>query len=97
MTVGFTQTKDDVNNRAGQLAVGLRDTLAECVQFKAWLDDAATTDAFLSGLGFSSGEITLLRASFTDLAKLSDISHAAATQSPANDFWFNARHLTGVV
>jgi hypothetical protein len=97
MTVGFSQTRDDVNNRAGQLATQLRDDLARCVQFKAWLDDAATTDAYLTGLGYTSGEITTLRASFVDLAKLADIAHAQATQSPANDFFFNAKHLCGVV
>jgi hypothetical protein len=37
-----------------------------------------------------------LRAAFTDLKKLWQVSHAAATQGATNDFFFNAKHLTGL-
>lgn len=97
MSVGFPVTKQEVDNRAGQLVVQLRDTLADVVAFKAWLDSATTTDAFLQGLGYTAGEVTLLRASYTDLKKLSDVSHAQAVQAAPSDFFFNAKVLAGVV
>ena len=97
MSVGFPTTKNDVDNRAGQLVTRVRDALGDVVRFKAWLDSATTTDAFLQGLGYSPADVTLLRASFTDLKKLSDVANAAATQSPASDFFFNAKQLAGVV
>ena len=53
-------------------------------------------NSVLTALGYTSGEETAIRAAFTDLVKLNDISRAAATQSPANDFWFNAKLLAGV-
>lgn len=97
MSVGYGITKPDIDSRAGQLVVSLRDDLVRILQFKAWLDDAATTDQFLAGLTYTAGDIATLRAAFTDLAKLSDISHAQAIQAVANDFWFNAKHLTGTL
>jgi hypothetical protein len=97
MTVGFTQTKDDINNRAGQLATQLRDTLAACVAFNGYLNDAATTDTFLAGVGIAGDDITRLRAAFVDAQKLSDIGHGQGVQAAPNDFFFNLRHLTGVV
>jgi hypothetical protein len=95
MAVGIPVAKADVDNRAGGLAVQLRNDLTACVQFKAWLD--SVNDAFLTSLGYAAGDITTLRGSFVDLAKLSNIAHALDTQTPASDFFFNAKNLTGVV
>lgn len=97
MAIGYPITKTGLDNTMGGLVVAVRDSLNSVVSFKALLDDTAVLpDAVLTALGYGSGEITTIRASFTDLKKLSDISRAAATQSPANDFWFNAKLLAGV-
>lgn len=96
MSIGYPITKAGLDNTMGGLVTSLRDALNAIVSFKASLDDTAVLpDAVLTSLGYGSGEITTIRASFTDLKKLSDISRAAATQSPANDFWFNAKLLAG--
>jgi hypothetical protein len=95
MAVGNPALRQDVDNRAGGLAVQLRNDLYACQQFKLWLD--SVNDAFLTSLGYSTADITTLRASFVDLTKLHDIAHAAATQSAASDFFFNAKNLFGVV
>lgn len=99
MSVGFTATKADLDARAGQLAMGLRDNLQRCSDFCDLLNDTTIfpNDAALTALGYTAGEVTILRAAFTDLKKLKDIAHAAATQASTNDFFFNAKHLTGVV
>lgn len=97
MSTGYPITKLDLDNKMGALAVALRDDLNDCVTFKAILDDTSILpDATLTGLGYSSGEITQIRAAFTALAKLSDIARGTTTQSPANDFWFDAKHLAGL-
>jgi hypothetical protein len=98
MSVGFTLNKVDLDNKAGSLAMSLRDDLARCAAFCDLLNDTSVfaDDAALVALGYTQGEVTTLRAAFTDLKKLWSISHAAATQSPANDFFFNAKHLVGV-
>lgn len=97
MTTGYAITKVDLDNRMGAAVVALRDALIAIVSLKAELDDTSILpDATLTTLGYTSGEITTIRASFTDLSKLNDISRSAATQTPANDFWFNAKHLAGL-
>lgn len=98
MAVGFPALKPDVDARVGQLATTLRDTFAKVQIFKAWLDDAAHNDAFLSGtLGYSAGDITLLRATATDLDNLRKVATGAQSQPSASDFFFNAKQVVGVV
>ncbi len=99
MSVGFTLTKADIDARVGTLVVTLRDTLDRCRQMNALLNDTSifANDAALTALGYTSGEVTTLRAAFVSLNKLNDISHANATQASANDFFFDAKHLTGTV
>ncbi len=99
MPVGFAIAKADIDNRAGSLAMTLRDDLARCAAFCDLLNDTGifANDQALINLGYTQAEVDTLRASFTDLKKLWSISHAAATQGATNDFWFNAKHLTGVV
>lgn len=97
MSVGYAITKVDLDNRMGAAVVAVRDALINIKSIKVELDDTTILpDATLTSLGYSGPEITQLRASFTDLAKLDDISRGTATQSPANDFWFNAKHLAGL-
>jgi hypothetical protein len=99
MAAGYTVTRIDLDNLMGRLVQSLVVDLTNIVAFKAKLDDTSLfTDAVLQAapLNYTSGDTTQIRAAFTDLAKLRDISYAAATQSSANDFWFNAKHLTGI-
>lgn len=94
MTVGFPLTKDQLDTRLGQLALQVRDGLAESSQLKALLD--GQTDAALVALGYVQAEVTLMRAAYTDLYNLNRVATAQATQPAANDFFFNARKLLGV-
>lgn len=97
MAIGYPITKTGLDNTMGGLVVSVRDSLNAVVSFKTLLDDTAVLpDAVLTALGYGSGEITTIRAAFTDLKKLSDISRAGAVQAATNDFWFNAKLLAGV-
>lgn len=96
MTVGFPVSKADMDNLAGRLALALWKAFDDVRVFKAGLDDSIHNDAYLTSLGYSAGDITSLRAAFTDLDKLRQISHNQATQASGNDFWFNAKNLTGL-
>ena len=99
MSVGFSLTKADLDARAGSLVVAVRDALYRCKAMNDLLNDTGIipNDAFLTGLGYTSGEVTTLRAAFTDLNSLYNVSHAAGTVSSNNDFFFNAKKLTGTV
>lgn len=94
MSVGYSAGKTDVDARAGQLSMQLRNTFADVVRFKAWLD--AQTDAQLTALGYNSTDITALRASYTDLYTLRQVAYGVQATGASN-FFFNAQWLTGVV
>lgn len=97
MAAGYAIDKVGLDNRMGALIAALRTDLQNIVEFKALLDDTTILpDATLTTLGYTAGEITTLRAAFTDLKKLSDIAGNLAVQAATNDFWFNAKHLTGL-
>lgn len=102
MSIGFSLTKADLDARAGQLAMAVRDDLARCAAFCDLLNDTSivdpsSSDLFLRNLGYTASEVTILRAAFTDLKSLWNVFHANATVPSVNDFNFNAKHLTGVV
>lgn len=103
MSIGLTLIKADFDNRAATIAMGVRNNLRLASEFCALLNDTTIVpnDAFLTGLGYSSGEVTTLRAAFTDLGgtgtSLFRIATGAATLGSVNDFYFNSKHLTGVI
>ena len=97
MSTGYPITKIDLDNRMGGMIVNVRDALEACVLFKSLLDDSTILpDATLTTLGYSAGEITQIRAAFSSMKSLRDISRALATQASTNDFWFDAKHLAGL-
>lgn len=99
MSVGLTLNKADIDTKAGALAIQLRDTLAACARFCDLLNNTQIipNDAFLTGLGYTAGEVTTLRASFTDAKALYTVSHAGQTVPSVNDFFFNLQKLCGAV
>lgn len=98
MSAGYVITKTDLDNRIGAMIVAVRDALNACVTFKATqLDDATILpDATLTGMGYSGPEITQIRAAFSAMKNLSDLSRNTATLPVSNDFWFDAKHLAGL-
>lgn len=94
MAVGFPVDKNTIDQRVGALAFQLRSTLDQVQIVKVWLDGKLDSD--LTALGYAAGDITVLRAAYTDLDNLRKVAHAQGTQAVANDFFFNAGKLTGV-
>jgi hypothetical protein len=95
MSVGFAAAKADYDQRAGGLAMALRDDLARIAAFKAHLD--TRTDANLIALGFTQGEVDTLRSAFGDLDQLRTIYEGSVNLSVAKDFRSFAKLLTGVI
>lgn len=107
MSVGISVQKVDVDGRAGGLVLQFWKNLDELKRFKAWLDDSDHNDAFLTGLGYTAGEISTLRAAIADLGDptigLYAIAHGIGSKgiatigqsAAANNFFFNARKLSG--
>jgi hypothetical protein len=63
--------------------------------FKAFLD--TQTDAALQALGYSAGDVAVLRSAYTDLDKLRQVYEGVATQGTTYDFRTFAKQLVGVV
>ena len=96
MSAGYAITKAGLDSTLGQEIGAVWTALDTASRRNTWLNDSSHSDAnLLTPLGYTGSEITTLRAAFTDLNKLWQISHAANTQSPASDFFFNAKLLGG--
>lgn len=94
MTVGYPQDKATIDNRAGSVVTGVRESLRQAQLFKAFLD--SVTDPQLTALGYTGTEISQLRSSVTDLDKLRTIYEGTATQATTYDFRQFAKLLAGV-
>lgn len=93
MSVGYTVTKSDLDARAGGLAVAVRSEFEQIANLKIWLD--AQADLVLTGMGYTVGEVSILRSAVADLAKLGDVYRGTQTQTPVYDFRTFAKQLTG--
>lgn len=93
MTVGFPNTKNDVDGQAGRLVLALRDGFRQVNDMKVFLDGLQDSD--LTALGYAAADVTTLRAAITDLYNLGRVANAQQTQPAANDFFFNGRKLLG--
>ena len=94
MSVGFPQLKNDIDARAGQLALQLREVLDDIAYFKKFLDTKTLQDAI--DLGYTSEEAALLLAAYADLSDLRSVALGNQTVATAKDFMANADQLTGV-
>jgi hypothetical protein len=95
MSVGFPALKTDVDARAGQLALSVRDTLRQVQLFKAWLD--TQSDGQLIALGYAQGDVDKLRSAYVDLDQLRTVYEGTGTRSPAYDYRTFAKLLVGVI
>lgn len=103
MTVGYSSSTADINNKAGGLAVAVWAALEEARKFKLWLDDATHNDGFLNAAGItgtaSSGDVKILRDSFADLGGASGlwaVAHGTFTPGGSSNYFANAKNLSGV-
>lgn len=94
MAVGFPTSKNDIDGRAGRIALDIRDGLAAAAGLKAWLD--TQPDANLTALGYTTGEVAILKSAMADLNQLNSIYTGAANLATAKDFRTFAKLLLGV-
>jgi hypothetical protein len=98
---GYPLTALDINNRAGALATGLWTALEDARRFKLWLDDASHNDTAIgpSGVGVTTGDLTVIRNSFGDLGGTSGlwaVAHGTFAPAGASNYFANAKLLTGL-
>jgi len=95
MSVGLPVTKTEIDNRAGDLARRLQQSFDQDVPtLKAYLDQ--TADNVLVTMGYTQGEVTVLKSAINDLVTLGAVWRGAAAQTPAKDFTAFVKQLWGV-
>lgn len=94
MTLGFPTDKASIDSWAPTVIVEFRESLDKIQRLKTWLDTQQDSD--LTALGYSAGEVAVLKSAFTDLNQAALVIHGQATQAQVNDFLFWARKLTGM-
>lgn len=95
MAAGYPKDKSSIDSIAGMLAQELNRNFRRCTQFKTELD--AYTDQQLTGAGYTTGEVTALRAFAADTTQLEGIYRGAANLGTAKDFKASCRPLWGVL
>lgn len=101
MSVGRGVTKNDIDQRMASVVEQVWNSLNIANQASLWLANTniIPNDTFLTNLGYTSGEVTLLRAAINDLGSangLYGVAHGTKTQASVNNFFFNGCQITGV-
>ncbi len=94
MSIGIIATKGEIDSRMGQLARDYQKVFRDLAILKAYFD--STTDPTLIALGYTAGEVAILKSAITDLNQLYQISISAANLAVAKDFNTFVRQLWGV-
>jgi len=87
----------DIDQRAGTLAVTLRNAFAEVDRFAAFLATLPDADLEAAPYNYSSTEVAQLKSAFGDLARLARIYRGEEAGGNAYDFQTFAKLLTGVL
>jgi hypothetical protein len=95
MSAGLPTNKLDIDMKAGQLALQLRDVFDQIKTFQAWL--AAQTSQALLDKGYLQGDVDIIKSAYTDLDKLRTVYEGTITLPVAQDFRVFAHQLTGIV
>jgi hypothetical protein len=101
MAVGRGITKNDIDQRLPLVIEGVWNSLNIANQAALWLANTTIipNDTFLTNLGYTGAEVTLMRAAINDLGSsngLWGVAHTLKTVPSVNNFFFSAQQLTGV-
>jgi len=94
MSVGLSITKQEIDQRAGDIARGFQRHFNDTATLQSFL--AQTADADLIALGYTAGEVAILKSAFLDLTQLATVWSGAATQGAPKDFRTFVRQVWGV-
>jgi len=83
MSVGFSQGKGDIDARAGNICLSLRNVLSDVQDFNAFLGTKQHAD--LTALGYTDAEATELTTNFTFLDQFRQVFEGTqAIPTPVN-------------
>lgn len=94
MSVGILVTKGEIDTRMGDLARSFQGLFSDEVILKAFFD--STADPELIALGYTSGEVAVLKSAIADLDQLRRLSLGEEALAAPKDFTQFLRLLWGV-
>lgn len=94
MSVGLAVTKAEIDSRVGDLARNFQRNFQQVEILKLYFD--ATVDADLVALGYTSGEVAVLKTAINDLNQLHDIWLGNVNLAVAKDFTTFVKQLWGL-
>jgi hypothetical protein len=101
MSIGFPATKADWDSRLGQFATALASDLYNWNQLFIRATSSLWGSSGLQAIGYTAAEATAVINACTDLGgsgiSLFNVAHGGTLPAGPNDFFFNAKQLTGVV
>jgi hypothetical protein len=99
MAVGLPISANDINSRVAAEIAALWTALRDLNETYQRITNADWDATFFTNLGYQPADVTLLKAAVADLGGPSGlwaVAHSQAHPAANNDFFFNARKLTGV-
>lgn len=94
---GYPQTRADIDDRSGALAVGLRNLFEQIDAFGSYLDGTPDNTLQTPPQSYTNAEVAQLKSAFNDLRRLGRIYRGEEAGGDAYDFRSFARLLTGVL
>lgn len=94
MSVGLPVTKQEIDNRSGDLARAFQDHFIDVQTLQSFL--VRTPDADLTAMGYTADEVASLKTAYADLAQLSQIWIGAIALAAPKDFRTFVQRLWGV-
>jgi hypothetical protein len=95
MAVGFSRTKEDLDQRIGAIVLQLRSIMTDIDRMAELA--AAVGPAGLAEMGYDQQDIALLSTVLNDMTGLVAIARGERTQAEAHDFTQAARLVMGVL
>jgi hypothetical protein len=94
MPVGLPVTKEEIDQRAGDLARSFQNNFGDVLTLQGYLD--ATDSATLEALGYTPDDVATLKTAISDLSQLGRIWAGAEGLAAPKDFRTFVRRLWGV-
>jgi len=94
MSVGLPVTKDELDQRSGDLARSFQNNFQDTATLQSYLD--ATDQATLEALGYTPDDVAALKTAISDLSQLGRIWAGAEALAAPKDFRTFVRRLWGV-
>jgi hypothetical protein len=93
MSVGAQITKGSIDTNSANIVWQAMHWLELCHEYNLRLN--TFTEAFLEGLGYTSGEVAILKSAFTKMDQAWQVVNGQAALTPAEDLTIFAREIIG--